>query len=128
LLKLVFRLKLIDNIPMFGRKGRERVAIYKPADCLGSSCEFYTGKDCDARLELLNATGKSGETDKGPYVDDCSYALYGKVCMGGDEQVVVGLSSSSPNGKASLAEMVGRSGLYEDQRIVLNTPPEEIKF
>lgn len=113
---------------MFGRKKEGRVAIYKPADCLGSSCEFYAGEDCNARLELLDATGKSGGVDKGPYVKDCSYALYGKVCMGGEEQVVVGLSSTSPNGSASLAEMVGRSGLYEDQRIVLNTPAKDIKL
>jgi hypothetical protein len=113
---------------MFGRKNGERVAIYKQLDCLGSSCKFYAGDDCNARLELLDATGKSGGVDKGPLVDDCSYALYGKVCMGGEEQVVVGLSSISPNGNASLAEMVGRSGRYEDQHIVLNTPPEEVKF
>jgi len=113
---------------MFGKQSKERVAIYKPSDCLGSSCELYAGNDCSARLELLDATGKTGAVDKGPYVEGCSYALYGKVCMGGDEQVVVGLNSSSPNGKASLAEMVGRSGRYEDQRIVLNTPPENVKF
>jgi hypothetical protein len=113
---------------MFGRKNKERVPIYKPADCLGSSCEFYAGEDCNARLELLDATGKSGGVDKGPYVHDSSYALYGRVCMGGEEQVVVSLSAESPNGEASMAEMVGRSMLLEGQRIVLNTPPEEIKF
>ena len=113
---------------MFRRSNRERVKIYKPAECLGESCEYFSGQECSARRELLDATGKSGGKDKGPYVDDCSYALYGKVCMGSEEQVVIGLEPSSPNGKASLAEMVGRVGLFEDQRIVLNTPSEVIEF
>lgn len=121
-------LEMIKNIAMFRRRNRERVPIYKPMDCLGETCEYFSGENCNARLELLNATGKSGGVDKGPYAEDCSYALYGKVCMGGEEQVVVGLSADSPNGKASMAEMVGRSGVYEGQRIVLNTPLEDIKF
>lgn len=125
---LAFDEQLIENLVMFGKKNKERVAIYKPTGCLGEDCEFFAGQACNARLELLDATGKSGGKDKAPYVDDCSYALYGKVCMGGDEQVVVELSASSPNGEASMAEMIGRSGIFEGQRIVLNTPPEDIKF
>lgn len=113
---------------MFGAKNRQRIAIYKPAACLGPACEFYRGEDCNARLELLDATGKSGGVDKAPRMSDCSYALYGRVCMGGEEQVIMDFSVGSPNSRASLAEMVGRASVYEGQRLVLNTPPEEVKF
>ena len=119
---------LVKNVTMFRKKSKDRVAIYKPAECLGEACERFSGQDCDARLELLDATGKSGGVDKGPVAEDCSYALYGRVCMGGDEQLVVRLEATSPNGQASTAEMIGRSGIFEGQRIVLNTPPEDIKY
>jgi hypothetical protein len=110
------------------KKDKDRLPIYKPADCLGESCAYFSGDGCNARMELLDATGLAGGTDKAPYIKESSYALYGRVCMGGNEQVVVGLSSSSPNGQASAAEMIGRAGLYEDQRIILNTPADEVKF
>lgn len=113
---------------MFRRNNGERVAIYKRADCLGSSCEFYIGNDCNARLELLHATGKSGGIDESPYERDCNYALYGNVCMGGEEQVVVGLSARSPNGRPSSKEMGELTNLYVDQHIILNTPPEDVIF
>lgn len=116
---------MTENESMFRRK---RVPIYKPAECLGESCAYFQEEDCNARLELLDASGKSGGVDKGPRVNDCNYALYGRVCMGGDEQVVVGLEATSPNGQASAAEIIARAGLLEGQRIVLNTPPEEVKF
>lgn len=125
---------LRNNLRMFKRIREkiidhgERVPIYKQQECLGEACTYYSGIECSSRLELLRATGKSGGKDKGPLREDCSYALYGQVCMGGEEQVVVRLHSESPNGQASLAELVGRSGMYEEQKIVLTTPAENIIF
>lgn len=107
---------------------KTRVPIYKKADCLGEQCPEFQGNRCESRLELLEATGKSGGKDKGPLVEDCGYALYGQVCMAGDEQVVVRRVTESPNGRGSMAELIGRSGLTDDQRIVLTTPPEAIQF
>lgn len=111
---------------MFGSE-KPRVPIYIRADCLGSGCPEFGGAVCESRLELLEATGESGGKELGPWVDDCSYALYGQVCMAG-VQVVVGLITQSPNEQASPMELIGRSGRIEGQRIVLNTPPEAIRF
>ncbi|MDB5177600.1 MAG: hypothetical protein JWN75_1268, partial [Candidatus Saccharibacteria bacterium] len=68
---LASSLWLFKNVGMFKRKSKSRVPIYKPADCLGETCEYFSEEDCTARLELLDATGKSGGVDKGPRVDDC---------------------------------------------------------
>ncbi|PJE65574.1 hypothetical protein COU91_01005 [Candidatus Saccharibacteria bacterium CG10_big_fil_rev_8_21_14_0_10_47_8] len=97
----------------------ERVPVLRPAQCLGESCVYFAGQDCESRLELLEATGKSGGKDLGPLIDESSYALYGHVCTGGSENVVVGLSAESPNGSATPMELVGRAGRVEGQRIVL---------
>ena len=110
------------------RKQSPRVPIYKPADCLGETCPEYSGEDCDSRLELLEAAGKSGGKDLGPKVGHCNYALYGQVCMGGDEQVVVGRVTESPNGQADAMELIARAGRTDGQRIVLDTPTEAIEF
>ncbi len=106
----------------------ERLPVYRRAECLGETCMYYSGVRCESRLELLEALGESGGKDKAPLLEDCSYALYGQVCMGGDEQVVVGLHTDSPNGKAGAMELIGRSGRYEQQRIVLTTPPDAIVY
>lgn len=112
---------------MFG-KNKPRVPIYKRADCLGNECPNFESDNCDSRLELLEATGKSGGKDLGPKVEDCSYALYGQVCMGGEEQVVVKRVAESPNGQADSLELVARTGRTDGQVIVLDTPPEAIYF
>ncbi|HET9174432.1 MAG TPA: hypothetical protein VFN56_04085 [Candidatus Saccharimonadales bacterium] len=70
----------------------------------------------------------SGGNDKGPLVDDCRYALYGKVCTNGDEQVVVQLLAESPNQLGSNAELSVRASRFEGKRVVLNTPADAIKF
>ncbi len=106
----------------------ERIPIYKRAACLGEACTYFSGVECTSRLELLEALGKSGGKDKAPLREDCNYALYGQVCMGGDEQVVIGLHAESPNSNAGAMELVGRSGRYEEQRIVLTTPAESIVY
>ncbi len=110
------------------RRSKPRVPIYKQAACLGEQCPAYNGTGCESRLELLEATGRSGGTDRGPEVEDCSFALYGRVCMGGAEQVVVERIAESPNGHASAMEMVGRMARTDGTRIVLTTPPEAVKF
>lgn len=110
------------------RKSRERIPVYKQAQCLGEVCAYFSGVECESRLELLEASGKSGGRDLAPLKDDCSYAAYGQVCMGGEEQVVVRLHTGSPNGQASGMELIGRVGRLEDQRIVLTTPPEAVVF
>ena len=112
---------------MFG-KNKARVPIYKRACCLGEDCPEFSGTPCESRLELLEATGKSGGKDLGPMVDDCSYALYGQVCMAGEEQVVVRRITESPNGQADAMELIGRSGRSVRQRIILNTPSDAIQF
>ncbi len=105
-----------------------RIPIYKSQDCLGEACEYYSGTSCISRMELLEATGKSGGEDKAPLREECSYALYGQVCMGGEEQVVVRLHAESPNQLASSMELVARMGRLESQHIVLTTPNEAISF
>lgn len=110
------------------REEDPRVPIYKRADCLGGGCPEFGGTECESRLELLEATGKSGGKDLGPKIIDCSFALYGQVCMAGEEQVVVSRVVESPNGQADALELVGRSGQTEGQRIVLDTPLEAIQF
>lgn len=112
---------------MFG-KNMPRVPIYKRAACLGDGCPEFGGTECESRLELLEATGKSGGIDLGPKVNDCSYALYGQICMAGEEQVVVRRIAESPSGQADALELVARLGRTYGQRIVLNTPPEAIQF
>ncbi|MGZ6004964.1 MAG: hypothetical protein ACXWLH_02330 [Candidatus Saccharimonadales bacterium] len=106
----------------------ERLPIYKRAQCLGEACMYFSGKKCSSRLELLEAKGTSGGPDLAPLVEDCSYALYGQVCMGGDEQVVVKRIVESPNHNGNPAELVARAGRTENQRIVLNTPVDSIHF
>jgi hypothetical protein len=113
---------------MMFKNDRIRVPIYKRAECLGEDCPEFKGDICESRLELIEATGKSGGIDKGPLVEDCSYALYGQVCMAGEEQIVVGRVAESPNGKGSAAEMIGSSGRTDGKRIVLNTLPSNIYF
>jgi hypothetical protein len=117
---------------MFRRKREqesgERIPIYKPAECMGEACEYFTGEACASRLELLEASGESGEKGKAPLREDCKYALYGQVCMGGEQQVVIRLHAESPNEKASAMELVARMGRLDDQHIVLNTPAEAINF
>lgn len=110
------------------KRNRPRVPIYKRVDCLESECPNFEGDTCNSRLELLEATGKSGGKDLGPRVEDCSYALYGQVCMAGEEQVVVKRVVESPNEQADALELVGRSGRTDGQRIVLTTPPEAVVF
>ena len=105
-----------------------RVPIYKPAQCLGEACPEYGGSSCTSRWELLEATGESGGEDLAPKVADCDYALYGQVCMAGAEQVVVGRAAESPNSQAGSAELIGRAGRTDGQKIVLTTPPEAITF
>lgn len=112
---------------MFG-KNKRRILIYKKVDCLGEVCPEYQGNECDSRLELLEAKGKTGGKDTAPLDRDCDYALYGQVCMAGDEQIVVRRVVESPNGQGSAMELVGRSGRTDGQRIVLTTPPEAIVF
>jgi len=112
-----FRIKAQEALSQQG--DRERIPVLKPVQCLGESCVYFEGKDCESRLELLEATGKSGGEDIGPYVDDASYALYGQVCTGGAENVVIELHAETPNGEGSPMELVGRMGRLENQRIVL---------
>jgi len=112
---------------MFGKE-KPRIPIYKRADCIEEDCPDFNGTRCVSRLELLEATGKSGGQDLGPVIDDCSYALYGQVCMAGDEQVVVRRIAESPNGQADAMELIGRSGRTDGQRIVLNTPSDAVRF
>lgn len=120
---------------MFGKRkltpdklSTDRVPVYKRVECLGPKCESYQDTACDSRLELLEATGKSGGAAMGPFIEDCGYALYGQVCMAGDEQLVINRVVESPNGRASGAELIGRSGRTDGQRIVLNTPLESIVY
>lgn len=98
---------------------QERIPITKPAQCLGQACLYFSGEACEAREELLEAKGKSGQVDLGPYKDDCSYALYGKVCTGSGENVVVELKAESPNDEGSPMELVARMGMLEGQTIIL---------
>ncbi len=117
---------------MFGRaKAKdlgERVPIYKPASCLGEACKYFLGSLCNSRYELLESSGESGGQDKGPLVEHSSYALYGKVCTGGYEQVVVQLYAESPNHQGSTAELIARSGGLEGSHIVLTTSVNGVKF
>lgn len=97
----------------------ERVPITKPAECLGQSCEYFSGQNCESRMELLEANGVSGGRDLGPFIEDSTYALYGRVCTGGDENVVMDLIAESPNGEGSPMELIGRMGRLEGQTIIL---------
>ena len=101
------------------KNDRERLPILMPIRCLGEKCVYFAETDCESRLELLEAIGKSGGTDISPYIDDSSYALYGQVCTGGVENIVVRLRADSPNGKADSMELYARMGRSENQRIVL---------
>ncbi|MCA1806764.1 MAG: hypothetical protein LC687_02710, partial [Actinobacteria bacterium] len=92
---------------MFG-KNKRRIPIYVKADCLGEECPEFQGTECESRMELLDAKGASGGIDKAPLKRQCDYALYGQVCMAGDEQVVVNAVAESPNGQGSVMELVGR--------------------
>jgi|SRR5665213_1954431 len=119
---------MIRGLNILSAEARARVPKYKRAECLGSNCVNYLGEPCDSRLELLEASGKSGGIDLGPRNRDCNYAMYGQVCMGSDEQPVVSRSAESPNGQASTAELIARMGRTDGQRIVLNTPSEDVVF
>lgn len=118
-----------DTVCIFKKKNRRgRVPIYKRADCLDEQCPEYKGVECNSRLELLEASGKSGGKDKAPKVSDCNYALYGQVCMAGVEQLVVNRIAESPNGNADTMELVAPAGKTDCQRIALNTPLGAIHF
>ena len=47
---------------------------------------------------------------------------------GYEDQIVINTVAESPNGNASLAELVGLSGRIGDAEIVLTTPAEKIVF
>lgn len=122
---------------MFGKKRNKvesvpvtvnRVPVYLRAECLGVDCVNFQEQECNSRYELFEASGKSGGRDISPLVEDCSYARYGKICMAGEEQVVVGQMTVSPNGNASSMELVARAGRVSIIGDVLNTPAELVVF
>jgi hypothetical protein len=98
---------------------RERLPLTKPAQCLGTSCIYFVGKECESRMELLEATGAGKNTSVPPFKEDASYALYGQVCTGGVDEEIVRFAPESPNGLASTEELIGRMGRLEGQKIVL---------
>lgn len=114
-------MRLRDRIRQLSKREDEgeRLPAIKPAQCLGEACVYFAGSNCQSRLELLEASGKSGGVDRGPLVRDSSYSLYGHVCTGGAENIVVGLQVDSPNGQADAAELIARAGRLEGQRIIL---------
>lgn len=104
----------------------ERLPKTLSLKCLGEQCLNSSGVTCAAYEALLEADGSSGATDQPPLKDEASFAIYGQVCLGGEEEQLVGLRAEILKQGVEVMKIIALSGRYGDMPLIIQTPNQNL--
>jgi hypothetical protein len=108
--------------------GGDRLPKTIAAQCLGEKCVNWSGAVCAAYEDLLHTDGASGDIDSPPLRDEASYALYGLVCRGRDNEALVAQRAEilKSDDATTIPRIIALSGMYGDMPLFIQTPGQTL--
>lgn len=81
-----------------------RISMGEKINCIGSSCIYFSGEECEARTGLVDKISRDSQVP--PKIKSTRYAEYDIICRGMGEDITVGKQGTTPNRKTKPAKLL----------------------